>query len=157
MTRILTVGQESLLSEVTSIADRCCSNFRLHCNVREYCKNRCKLAIPFLLADDVLEPVCTMCAQIASRYSQERVNTWIQSHITPGVLPLLSVHWVIAFLLQVMTLCTAATVNFLTNPYYIVTLYEMWLLSNETSFKRQLHWWNYYICIIPLNVISVTR
>jgi hypothetical protein len=92
MTRILTVGQESLLSEVTSIADRCCSNFRLHCNIREYCKNRCKLAIPFLLADDVLEPVCTMCAQIASRYSQERVNTWIQSHITPGVLPLLSVY-----------------------------------------------------------------
>jgi len=92
MTRILTVGQESLLSEVTSIADRCCSNFRLHCNVREYCKNRCKLAIPFLLADDVLEPVCTMCAQIASKYSQERVNTWIQSHITPGVLPLLSLH-----------------------------------------------------------------
>jgi len=92
MTRILTVVQESLLSEVTSIANRCCSNFRLHCSVREYCKNRCKLAIPFLLADDVLEPVCTMCAQVASRYSQERVNTWIQSHITPGVLPLLSVH-----------------------------------------------------------------
>jgi len=92
MTRILTVGQESLLREVTSIADRCCSNFRLQCHVREYCNNRCKLAIPFLLADDVLVPVCTMCAQIAARYSQERVNTWIQSHITPGVLPLLSVH-----------------------------------------------------------------
>lgn len=139
MTRFLPVGQESLLSEVTSIADRCCSNFRLHCNVREYCKNRCKLAIPFLLADDVLEPVCTMCAQIASRYSQERVNTWTQSHITPGVLPLLSVHWAITFLLQVTTLCNAAAVKLLTNPYYVVTIYELWLLSNETSFKRQLH------------------
>jgi hypothetical protein len=92
MTRILTVGQESLLSEVTSIADRCCCNFRLHSNVGEYCKNRCMLAMPFLLADDVLGPVCIMCAQIAARYSQERVNTWIQSHITPGVFPLLLAH-----------------------------------------------------------------
>jgi len=155
MTRILTVGQESLLSEVTSIADRCCSNFRLHCNVREYCNNRCKLAIPFLLADDVLELVCSMCAQIASRCSQERVNTWIQSHITPGVLPLLSVHWGITFLLQVMTLRNAATVKLLTNPCYIVTIYELYLLSNETSFKRQLHSWNY--CIIPLNVCGLSQ
>jgi hypothetical protein len=136
ITRILTVVQESLLSEVTSIADRCCANFRLHCNVREYCKNRCKLAMPFLLADDVLEPVCTMCAQIAARYSQERVNTWIRSHITPGVLPLPSIHWAITFLLQIMMLCNAATVMLLTNRYYIVTIYEIWLLTYETSFKR---------------------
>jgi hypothetical protein len=92
MTRIVTVGQESLLREAISVADRCCGNFRLQCDVREYCKIRCKLALPFLLADDVLEPVCTMCAQIAARFSQERVNTWIQSHITPGVLPLLTAH-----------------------------------------------------------------
>jgi len=90
MTRILTIGQESLLREVASIANRCCGDFRLHCDVRQYCKHRCKLAMPVLLADDVLEPVCTMCAHIAARFSQERVNTWIQSHITPGMLPQLS-------------------------------------------------------------------
>jgi hypothetical protein len=83
----LTVGQELLLREAASIADRCSDDFRHHCNVKEYCRNRCKLVVPVLLASDVLEPVCTMCAQIAARYSEERVNTWIQSHITPGVCP----------------------------------------------------------------------
>jgi hypothetical protein len=83
--RVLTVGQESLLREVASIADRCCGEFKLLCDVSKYCMHRCKLALPVLLADDVLEPVCTMCAQIAARFSQERVSTWLQSHVTPGV------------------------------------------------------------------------
>ncbi|KDR07477.1 codanin-1-like [Zootermopsis nevadensis] len=77
--------KESLLREVASIADRCCDDFKLHCDVGKYCMHRCRLALPVLLADDVLEPVCIMCAQIAARISQERVNTWIQSHITPGL------------------------------------------------------------------------
>lgn len=85
MTRVVTFGQESLLREVASIADRCCDDFKLRCDVGKYCMHRCRLALPVLLADDVLEPVCIMCAQIAARISQERVNTWIQSHITPGV------------------------------------------------------------------------
>ncbi|XP_023724523.1 codanin-1 isoform X3 [Cryptotermes secundus] len=77
--------KELLLTEVASIADRCCGDFRHQCDVREYCRKRCKVALPVLLAGDVLEPVCTMCAQIAARFSQEHVNTWIQSHITPGL------------------------------------------------------------------------
>jgi hypothetical protein len=78
--RILTVGQEFLPTEVASVADRRCGDFRHQCDVREYCM----LALSVLVGD-VLEPVCTMYAQIASRFSQERVNTWIQLHITPGV------------------------------------------------------------------------
>jgi hypothetical protein len=70
--RILTVGQEFLLTEVASIADRCCGDFRHQCGVNEYCM----LALS-VLAGDVLEPVCTMCSQNASRFSQEHVNTWI--------------------------------------------------------------------------------
>jgi hypothetical protein len=68
---ILAVGQEFLLTEVASGISVMAGNIagtgaRLHCQ---------------------LEPVCTMCAQIAARFSQECVNTWIQLHTIPGVCP----------------------------------------------------------------------
>jgi hypothetical protein len=48
-----------------------------------------------------------MCAQIAARFSQERVNTWIQSHITPGVWTICPLPWYIILLLQSHSiLCT---------------------------------------------------
>ncbi|XP_069684614.1 codanin-1 isoform X2 [Periplaneta americana] len=79
--------KESLLKEVTVIADKCSDDFRqcFYNDVTEYCQQRCKRAMPPLLADDVLETVCHTCAQIAARLSQERVNMWIQSHITAGL------------------------------------------------------------------------
>jgi hypothetical protein len=89
--RSLTVGQEFLLTEVASIADRCCGDFRHQCDVKEHCM------LPLsVLAGDVLEPVCTMCCtdciQIQPRTCQHTDTVALHSSVwTTCCLPWYSV------------------------------------------------------------------
>ena len=73
------------MRDTTAIASRCCITLKQSCNISEYCEKRSKQSVPLLLADDTLPTVSNACIQIAARQSQERVNTWLQSHITSGI------------------------------------------------------------------------
>ncbi|GLG95539.1 Protein disks lost [Gryllus bimaculatus] len=61
--------------------------------LKKYCQNvipklcfdKCCGVMPLLLAEDVPQEITNICVQIAVRLSLERVNIWINSHITPAL------------------------------------------------------------------------
>lgn len=52
--------------------------------VPKFCQGKCQGVLPLLLAEDVPEEVCRVSIEIVLRLSVEKVNVWINSHITPA-------------------------------------------------------------------------
>ncbi|KAK3907881.1 Codanin-1 [Frankliniella fusca] len=77
--------QNELKKEINLIVEQVALDLKAKCRsgVGEFCLSKCRGALLSLLPEESLSiPVCDMCVSIASRMSEERVITWLQSHAT---------------------------------------------------------------------------
>ncbi|XP_058792806.1 codanin-1 [Phymastichus coffea] len=78
--------KSTLLKEMDTLAMNASKNIKEKSDqiILKMCKTRISQSIESLLSDDCLEQVKEMCIKIATRMAVERIDQWIQSHITGG-------------------------------------------------------------------------
>ncbi|XP_066998513.2 codanin-1 [Anabrus simplex] len=80
-------SKELMSGKAQTEAVHCSSVLRTHCLgvVPVFCQQKCSIVLPALLSQDVAKAVSELCIELTSRWSQERVNNWVNSHFTPGL------------------------------------------------------------------------